>query len=240
VCCHDRGEVVVFDRKGELVSTVAHEGARAAAFSPDDKRLAIIGGRILRLCRAHDGGEVYCKTLTGDGYCVAFSPDGSYLAYGGRSALITLIDRGGQVVHDPLPCKSYTNALKFSPDGSLLASGHDDSAIRLWSVASGKLKAELAKHARAINRLAFSADGRTLLSAGLDGTIRAWSVGQSRDYGVVYRARLLDENQPASDVFCDFSLSSDDRRLALLYHDRACKEDIVELWDLQVSTASAE
>jgi WD40 repeat protein len=232
VCCTDRNAVVVFSRSGEKISTIAHEGAAAAAFSSDDKMLAIVGGKKLALWRADDGGEVHQHALQSEGSCVAFSPNGRYLAYGGHSHSIMLTDSTGQSVLHELPCNSYTSALAFSPDSSMLVSGHEDSAIRLWSATNGKLQTELLKDGSAVNRLAFSADGRTLLSAARDGTIRAWSVDQSRDYGIVYRVDVSGENQAASEILVDFSLSSDDRRVAILFQDRDGRHAI-ELWDLQ-------
>lgn len=179
-----------------------------------------------------DGGEIYRRTLPDDAFSVAFSPDGRRLAYGGRDHLITITDSTGQHIKCRLAANIETGALAFSPDGRLLASGHGDSVIRLWSMPDGKLKAQLAKHARAIDNLAFSPDGRTLLSTSRDRTIRAWSVEQSRDYGVVLRVDPLHVNDLAPGTGCDFSLSADGRWFAALYKDHV-QGDTLELLELQ-------
>jgi WD40 repeat protein len=222
-----------------LISTIAHQDVAAAAFSPDDTTLAIVGGMNFQLCRASDGGVLHRRALTSGEYCVDFSPDGRFLAFGGSSNSIKLADNTGRILRE-LPCYSYTHVLAFSPDGTLLASGHSDSVIRLWSLTNGTLRTELRKHGRAVEQLAFSADSRTLLSAAGEGTIRAWSVNQSRDYGVVYRNDMFDEDQLAQGTLCDFSLSADSRRMAVRCYDRAEDDDVLELWDLQEQSPAGD
>jgi WD40 repeat protein len=121
----------------------------------------------------------------GDVRCVAYSPDGVFVASGSRDNTLRLwrVSSGRTVVS----YKAHSDgvwSLAFSPDGTLLASGGGDHQIRLWHPATGELVRVLEGHASTVQHLAFSPDGRTLASAGgFDRTIRLWDVatGQTVD-----------------------------------------------------------
>jgi RNA polymerase sigma factor (sigma-70 family) len=68
----------------------------------------------------------------------------------------------------------------FAPDGRTFATASADGVIRLWEVATWKVRAELRGHRDRITALAFGPDGR-LFTGGLDTTILGWDGQPPRD-----------------------------------------------------------
>jgi WD40 repeat protein len=69
--------------------------------------------------------------------------------------------------------------LAFSSDGKTLASASFDKSVKVWDVATGKLKATFNGHKKdsvLYLYLAFSHDGKILASGGEDKTIKLWDV----------------------------------------------------------------
>jgi WD40 repeat protein len=69
----------------------------------------------------------------------------------------------------------------FSPDGRMVASGSKDETVKLWEVATGKLRATLKGHAGAVRCVAFNRSGTLLASASRDGTVRVWDVHSGQE-----------------------------------------------------------
>jgi RNA polymerase sigma factor (sigma-70 family) len=63
----------------------------------------------------------------------------------------------------------------FAPDGRTLATASANGLIRLWEVATWKVRAEFRGHRDRITALAFAPDGR-LFTGGLDTTVLGWDV----------------------------------------------------------------
>src|SRR5262245_48116987 len=73
-------------------------------------------------------------------------------------------------------------SVAFSPNGTVLASCSRDKTIKLWHVASGKLKRTLTDHAADVYSVTFSPKGDLLASGSGDKSIKLWD---ARTYQVV-------------------------------------------------------
>ena len=119
---------------------------------------------------------------------MAVSPDGNELASASADATVRRLGRRQPAPPAALQSPSVltyggdVECLAFSPDGRRLVSGHDDNALRVWELPSGRLLHVLKGHSRRITCVAFSPDGRTIASGGEDRSVRLWdaATGQPR------------------------------------------------------------
>jgi WD40 repeat protein len=184
------GTARVWDRdSGEQVGEIALDSPAKLPwgdFSPDGRWLLVSsdtrgrGGGGWALLWEHQRGD--CRRLPGaDVYRPSFSRDGKLLATGfGKNVRIWSIP-------DLKPLAtlrghgSTINGLAFSPDGTLLASIERELEIRLWEVATGRLRhvSNASGSANGLLDAAFSPDGRTLAS-GASGLVELWNVATGK------------------------------------------------------------
>ena len=62
----------------------------------------------------------------------------------------------------------------FSADSRLLASGSKDTTLKVWDVATGKMKEDLIGHQDEVYAVDWSPDGGRVGSGGRDKTVRVW------------------------------------------------------------------
>lgn len=213
----------IFNRIGEEISAIEPLGTpRGVAFSPSDQLVAIVGNQQLQLCNTESGEEIAQRS--GAGHAVAFSHDGKWLAYGGDSDRIQICAIPGLLTQRELVHGKGVRSIAFSPDDAILAAGHEDGVVRLWDVATGHNRAEIAGHEHRVADIAFSPDGRALMSC--DGVVRIWSVAHARSYGIFY------------DSAAHMSLSADGRSLAVGLRRSAKDSPNVLVWKFDLNAAN--
>ncbi len=142
------------------------------------------------------------------GVPLALSPDGRFLARGGKQIEVFEVHTE-KVIHrfsNPLPSISMPNVLAFSPLGRVLAYGDRNGSVYFWDVVSGR---ELDKHQGHLGEVTcvyFTEDGRFLATGGADTTVVVWNVPRPND-----NPRQLNEKELTE--FWD-DLASDDANRA--------------------------
>ena len=159
---------------------------------------------------------------------LAFSPDGQLLAvaekrYGVVNGVKVWRVTDGQIVRAfTIAFWVHGSSLSFSPDGKSLAVGCTDDAVRIYSIADGKLKKVLGKPTRGsgsgVSALAFSPDGK-LLAMGIQNKVVIWEVESGK------RVQTLQTNlRPFPLVLSEVSFSQDSQWLV------AGGDGVVQLW----------
>jgi WD40 repeat protein len=103
---------------------------------------------------------------------VAYSPDGRWIAAGGRDNTVHIYDAAsGALVRILAGHTGWVTRVAWNPGGTRLASGGNDNTVRLWNAATGEQLQVFRHHSRAVTGLAFSRDGKLLASGSTDGTL---------------------------------------------------------------------
>jgi WD40 repeat protein len=125
------------------------------ALSTDAKRLAVANSGsdnaviVFDVASGKDIRTIY--NLDGIPRTTALSPDGKTVASVGDNYLQMWDVNTGRLKYKLKSSGGVRQALLFSVDGQMIASGGDDGVLRLWSVATGKLRHELGKPATRIS-----------------------------------------------------------------------------------------
>jgi len=183
------------------------------------------------------------------GVQLAYSPDGSLLAYSSHKG-VTLQEVGpGQetgttVLQDASLGQEAdvlgeskvpsATSMAFSPDGKLLAVGTYGRRVQLWDVSTRKLaKNQLPiLHQAEVTDVAFSHDGKVLASAGTDKRLILWDVSKRQVNG---EPLVVNQAWPLSLAF-----GSDDKTFLLARASNALCVDLINDDDKQALLDSAK
>jgi WD40 repeat protein/tetratricopeptide (TPR) repeat protein len=165
--------------------------------------------------------------------CVKFSHDGRYMA-AGCNHIAYLYDTatgnraspvGAFEDQRPPEDDSYIRSMCFTPDGTSLITGAEDKTVKLWDIASGRIKrtygGQLGHHLD-IYSLDCSSDGRFVASGSGDKTVKLWET----ETGECLHTLGSDNTHGPTDGVTSVSISPDGRIIAAGSLDK-----VVRLWD---------
>src|SRR5690349_9941772 len=105
-------------------------------------------------------------------HALAWSPDGTQLACGGRSmGKVNLQVWEVATKRTLLTYSGHGNAVEtvaWSPDGTRIASGGVDKTVQVWDAATGVLLITYRGHTAFVTSVAWSPDGRWIASGSAD------------------------------------------------------------------------
>ncbi len=151
----------------------------AIAWSPSGDPMAVAAGELIYLYT--NDLEQQGRLVAGDWTTsLAFHPQGTWLASGGRDGQMRIWDVEKQsLILELAAHKKGVNAVAFSPDGRVLATAGNDAVARLWDPSTGENLAQMIGGSYAVPSIAFSQDGSDLAITN-GGLIRIRDVESSR------------------------------------------------------------
>jgi WD40 repeat protein len=181
----------ILHRETEEMALRGRNRVRAVAVSPDGQTIACgVRGGDITLWHVHNGSsrpagleqEVSVR-------CLAFSPDGAYLAAAGgdsahvRGEVRIWSWRTEELLYDFDLSGAFIESITFSPDGKYLAAAGSDGCVRFWDTREFQLVASVPVSSAPVTSTAFSPDGKQLAVGTDDGHISSWSVGDWKRCG---------------------------------------------------------
>ncbi|KAI0701530.1 WD40 repeat-like protein [Cerioporus squamosus] len=193
---------------------------------------------------AQAGQPLILQDHTGGVTCVAFSPDGRYIASGSEDTVIILRDAtSGRVIHRLNQHEEAIWTLAFSPDSRRLASGASDGIALVWDLEQSEPVAVLDGHSGVVQTIAYSPDGSKLVTSSVDFTVRIWDaitgtlLHSMEDHKAVVMAAIFSpDGRWVASCGADYKAKIWDAETGEIRHTLAEHTGVV--WSSQVVTGS--
>lgn len=170
--------------EGQLCRRIGNVAQRvhSVAFHPDGQRLAVASGtpgRLgeLKLFDVQTGELLEDLWVSHDSVlCLAFSPDGQYLACGDTTGSIVAfsLDGGAKQKWLAQDHSDWVNSLAWSSDGTQLVSSSRDRTCKVLDARTGSLLLTFSGHQQNVTSALFDHDGQHVISAGQEPSLRIW------------------------------------------------------------------
>jgi WD40 repeat protein len=178
------------EQVGEAALPALRKVANDATLDPDVRlrALLVVNGVV-------KDSMVETNRLTGAGshvQCVAWSPDGKYVASGHDNGMLAIWDASsGQMFRQYRGHINRVMAVTWTPDSKQILTGGEDHTLRLWELNTGREVRRFEGHSDWVFGVAVSADGKRALSCsglwnngwlpGNDKTARLWDMTTGKE-----------------------------------------------------------
>ena len=205
---------------------------RAAAFSPDGKRLVSAGFDVATndtVTRVWDLATAETRSLHAAGSDVA----GVFFNATTAAVLTKTLDTArlldattGRVLLELHGDDGFVNRGAFNADGTLLVTAGLDGTARVWNLATGALVQQLPRESRSLNVALFSPDGTRIVMGGENARAVIWDVRSSRSV-----TTLIGH----TDAILDAAFSADEKFIVT-----ASRDQTLRVWDANTGRALSE
>jgi serine/threonine protein kinase/WD40 repeat protein len=201
----------------------------AAAFCLDGKRLAWMCQQQLQVNDLKTGSESIYSELPWNGHCVEWSEDERRLFIGGISGEILEMNLETEKIIPFCEVGVPTRVIHYSEKLGRLISGHDDGAVRVWSL-QGELTHVAHLHEYSVRSISLCSESRVGVSQDVAGNIAIWYPDELERIGMLISGRRFEPNLEVFSPRVAMTKSGDSVQTAFL---DSTGEFVLQRWQIR-------